>query len=462
MRRIVLSLALFVSFSIAQAGQPDAKEGVAPEDAKFTPGKEVKVADASSGACGYYVVWTPKNYTPDREWPTILCLHGKTGSPTTWPFKEASDGKDYIIIGFDYKTKDEPAPAIDMENIKKIRTFVETKLKINSKLVLMGGFSLGGWSTSSFSHSYIDKLAAIAIMGAGGTPASKIKGKPVFIGVGENDQYNKDAKAANEAYKSRGADVTFTEFPGLGHSADPQNKVLKEWLLKVGPQNQMMASLALAKAAEKAGILGQAYTLYASTGAMSGGEEAAATAKAIGDVAEKLLADADTAMKAKKYADAAKIFTNVNTTYAGSTFAEKAAAQLKFISGDAGVKADIEQAKLDAKADAMEALAVAAEKSKEYARALTTYENYLQQFPKATRFAEVKAHVESLKSDTSIQKSAKSQSAERDCKSWLATADSYIKNNMAASAKPYLQKIVDQYGDTDWAATAKKRMAELK
>jgi hypothetical protein len=34
--------------------------------------------------------------------------------------------------------------------------------------------------------------------------------------------------------------------------------------------------------------------------------------------------------------------------------------------------------------------------------------------------------------------------------SWLATADSYIKNNMAASAKPYLQKIVDQYGDTDW------------
>src|ERR1043165_2971179 len=269
MRSTVLSLVAlaFLSFS-TQAGQAAAKEGVTPDQAKFTPGQEVKITDPESGAAGYYVVYVPKNYTPDREWPTILCLHGKTGSPTTGPFREASEGKDYIIIGFDYKTKDEPNPAIDMENIKKIRTFVETKLKINSKLVIMGGFSMGGWSTSSFSHSYIDKLAGLAIMGAGGQPASKIKGKPVFIGVGENDQYNKDAKECQKVYTAKGADVTFTEFPGLGHATDPPNKVRKEWLVKVGPQNAMMASLAQAKAAEKAGKIGQAYNLYESTGKM--------------------------------------------------------------------------------------------------------------------------------------------------------------------------------------------------
>ncbi|HLX62880.1 MAG TPA: hypothetical protein VKX17_16510 [Planctomycetota bacterium] len=459
MRSFFATLVLVLSAS-AFAGQPDA--GVAPDQAKFTPGKEVKITDPESGACGYYVVYTPKNYKDDREWPAILCLHGKTGSPTTWPFKDATDGKDYIIIGYDYKTKDEPNPAIDMENIKKIRALVETKLKINSKLVLMGGFSLGGWSTSSFSHSYIDKLAGIAIMGAGGQPAAKIKGKPVFIGVGENDQFNKDAKAARDVYIAKGADVTFTEFPGLGHSADPNNKALKEWLLKVGPQNQMMASLALAKAADKAGKIGEAFNLYSATGKMSGGEEAAARAKAIGDEAEKKIADADALIKSKKYGDAAKILTQVAETYAGAPFAATATATIQKINTDPSILADIEQAKLDAKADALEAIALSAEKAKEYAKALTQYENYLTQFTKATRFTTVRAHVDELKSNPSIMKSATIQSAERDCKSWLATADSYIKNNMADSAKPYLQKILDKYGDTEWASAAKKRMAELK
>src|SRR5205823_15094555 len=111
-------------------------------------------------------------------------------------------------------------------------------------------------------------------------------------------------------------EVTFEEFPGLGHACDVNDKALKEWLLKVGPQNQMMASLAAAKAADKAGKMGEAFKLFSATGTMSGGEEAAARAKASGDEAEEKLADADALMKSKKYGEAAKILASVADVYA--------------------------------------------------------------------------------------------------------------------------------------------------
>src|SRR3982751_1254399 len=102
--QILLSLFVLVAFTVSAAGD----DGVAPEDAKFTPGKEVKVLDPESGAAGYYVVYTPKDYKPENPMPLILCYHGKTGSPTSWPFKDLTDGHGYIIIGFDYQEKDQP------------------------------------------------------------------------------------------------------------------------------------------------------------------------------------------------------------------------------------------------------------------------------------------------------------------------------------------------------------------
>ena len=55
-----------------------------------------------------------------------------------------------------------------------------------------------------------------------------------------------------------------------------------------------------------------------------------------------------------------------------------------------------------------------------------------------------------------------SQIADRECRSWLALADSYIMNDGADEAKPILQKILDKYGKTSWAEDAKKRLAKMK
>ena len=174
------------------------------------------------------------------------------------------------------------------------------------------------------------------------------------MAVGEKDDANKNAQGTSDAYKAKGQEVTFEEFAGLAHNVDTNDKPLKDWLLKWGPHNGMIASLNLAKAAEKAGKLGEAYNLYIATSKMSGGEEATALAKAISDPAEKKLADADAALAAKKFADAVKLYLAVAQTYQGTPFAEKAKSQFTQIETDPAIKAQIDQAKLDARAQAIE------------------------------------------------------------------------------------------------------------
>jgi pimeloyl-ACP methyl ester carboxylesterase len=454
-----------VSALSARAADPAA--GTPPDQAAFAPGKETKILDPKTGGLGWYVVYVPKDYNPEREWPTLFCYHGKNGDPTTWPIKQATDGAGYIIVGMEYINREGTNDAKeDIENLTRIRTYVASKLRVNSKLVFMGGFSQGGWSTSKFSNLYMDQLAGLLIMGAGGSPNEKavplLKGKPVFVGIGELDDANKNAKLARDAYTAKGADVTFEEFKGLGHTADVKDQVLQDWLLKWGPHNQMIASLAVAKAAEKAGKLGEAYNLYLATSKMQGGQEAADLAKVISDAAEKKLAGAQAAIAAKRYPDAVKTLVPFEKLYAASTFAEQAATIVQQIRTDPAIKAEIDQAKIDATADAVQAQAQSAEKAKDFARALSLYEAYVVQYPKAARFAEVKAHYEELKANPAITASAKTQAADRECKGWLSTADNYINNNMTDKAKPYLQKILDKYADTTWGAEAKKRLAAIK
>ena len=458
-----LIVASLCAGSVFAAGD---KDGVKAELATFSPGKETKINDPDTGGLGYYCVWVPTGYTPEREWPLIICYHGKNGNPTIWPFKDLTDGQNYIILGMEYLDRESPNAEKDVANLKRIHKFVSGKLRINPKLQFMGGFSQGGWSTSSFSNLYIDQLAGLIIMGSGGSPGEKakpvLKGKPVFIGIGEKDPANPEAKKSKDAYTNVTANVTFEEFKGLEHQVDTKNKPLKEWLLKWGPQNQMIAAMTQAKAIEKSGKLGEAYNHYIQVAKMPGGQEAGELAKLISEPAEEKLASADKALADRKYPDAVKLYVAVQSMYAGSPFAEKAKSKIDQIQTDPAIKAEIEQAKLDAKADAIEAGAQGAEKAKDYVRALTLYESYVAQFPKAAHFAAVKKHLDELKADKTIISSAKSQGADRECKGWMSTADNYLTNNMGDKAKPYLQKIIDKYGDTEWAIEAKKKIESIR
>ncbi len=166
--------------------------------------------------------------------------------------------------------------------------------------------------------------------------------------------------------------------------------------------------------------------------------------------AKKLVAE-------KQYLKAVTTLRQLTVTKPGTDIAKQAADRLKALRDDPAIGQSI----IDAEADAFEGRCVAAEKKKDYLLAIKLYEQYVGQFPKASRFAKVKATLESLKSDKAIQAAIKTAQVDADCRGWMSLADNYAKAGLNEKARQYLSRIIDKYGDTDWAAKARTRLAEI-
>jgi len=338
-----------------------------------------------------FVVYVPQDYTPERapdfaptesgqvgmfHWPVIFCYHGVGGSATTWPFQQITHGEGFIIVGMNYATE-VYSHGLGRERIGPEQAFfaealsiVSSQLNINPKMVFMGGYSQGGYSTTILGEQLLDQLAGLIILGASRSyvdryppPAKQIQGKPIFIGVGENDERKPQVKETVQIYKDWGADVTFEEWPGTRHGDEPKETKLLDWLLANGPLKDIESKLTTARQAEKAGKLGEAFTLYHQVSELSQNYgtciEATEAAEKLTQQAEKQLAEAE-AVGQESYIEADKLLTQIAKVYAGSVFEERARQQKKTL--------------LNAKADALEAKAVAAEKAMDYKKALQLYE----------------------------------------------------------------------------------------
>ena len=440
-------------------------------DAKFEPGKDIQIDDPATGGAGFYIVALPSDYDPSRPWPTIVSYHGANQKPSSWPFKAITGNMGFIVIGMEYL--DPPVgkqvPVKEVANLKRILTALNDKIKIDKKLMFIGGFSQGGFQTCPNSDLTTDVWAGIIIFGAGrggGPKNPALAGKPVLIAAGENDPYVKNAQDAVKYYTAQKSDVTWVSFEGKAHEVDTGRKELKEWLFTNGPQKQAKQILEAAKAAEKAGKIGEAHKLFAQAAATPDAGDVGAAAKtaaeAIATRADKLLADAAAAIATKKYADAVKTFLAVSREFALSTFADKAAARIKEISTDPTIQGEIAQATLDQRADAAEAVGKTAEDKKDYAAAIRVYERYLIDYAKATRLPQVKTHLDALKADKTLLAHASADDAEKACRGDFQFAEAYIKNGHPEQAVPLLQAIIAKYPTTDWATKAKARLAEIK
>jgi tetratricopeptide (TPR) repeat protein len=166
--------------------------------------------------------------------------------------------------------------------------------------------------------------------------------------------------------------------------------------------------------------------------------------------AEKMVAD-------KQYVQAVAALGKLASARPDTEIAKKAAERLKALQDDPATS----QAILDAQADAFESRCLAARDKKDYVLAITLYEQYVDRFPTASRLAKVKADLESLKADKTIQATVKASQADADCKGWMAMANNYAAAGMNAKAREYLTRIVDKYGDTEWATKAREKLARL-
>jgi len=462
------------------------------------PGQETQVKDRRSGPAGYYVVYVPPDYTPKRLWPAIFCYHGKGGRPTTFPYRESTEGKDFVIIGMDYFWNSmDTSSKIDRDvaTVRQMAPDLVKRLNLDPEQLFIAGNSAGGFLASGIAEATPSLWAGLIVLGAGryyhlhhrpvlprigptpswpspGAGVAPSKGvagfatKPVYIGVGERDTNHQFAEWAAKSYREMGARVTVETYRGAGHGIYPKSTVLKEWLQSNGPLKQANASALKGRTAESAGQLGEAYQKYLRASSLAGAPqisaEAARAVERLTKAAQAQLAAADDAVAGKRYDDAVGILSRLAASYRGSEFGNRAGSRLKAIRSDPDIQDEAKQAKQNARALALEKKARQAEEAKDYLTAMTLYARYVAAFKDADRYPIVKAHFESLKADPKVQAAYRKQKAERDCRNWLDLADNLLKAGKTEKAKAYLQKILDTYGNTEWADQAKERLAKLK
>ena len=371
-------------------------------DAELLPGKEVRITAPKTGKT--FLLYVPVDYTDKRPFPVLFYYHGYRGTATTGMFRHITKGEGFIVVGMNYATDLYYNKLLPTETAKEKIFFdealelISTRLNVAKGYIFMGGYSQGGYSTTVLGEQLLDRLAGRIVLGAGRRdvdmnppPAELIRGHPVFYGAGElDDPHYQRAKRASQLYTEWGADVTFEGWENETHSLSPQwstKTKMQEWLIAYGPMKQIESGFEKAQTAEKDSKLGEAFTLYTQIAEILPDTKLCRTAK---KSATRLATEAETKLEQlkdqfdkKPYAEVTKALTDFRETYNHSIFAVRATQLLSEL--------------LNAKADALESRALAAEAEKNYARALQLYELYLTYFTEAERYTAVQKHVKDLK-----------------------------------------------------------------
>ncbi|MBA3708709.1 MAG: hypothetical protein H0W83_07825 [Planctomycetes bacterium] len=214
-------------------------------DERLAAGQEGKL---EIPGCGFpCVISVPSDYVSGTRLPLILFMHGSGGSPTTWPFKDATGGKGSFIVGLSYGAladagaggiKTDPASSVAMAAfIDQVREQVDRTYGIDQKRVMLTGLSMGGWGVNfyGFQKAALGRYRGYAIIAAGARSEADLtiaKGLPVLVLNGEQDPNLPTAKAGMPLLEKAGAIAKQVIIPGQGHvPANPtMNVPLKSWL----------------------------------------------------------------------------------------------------------------------------------------------------------------------------------------------------------------------------------------
>lgn len=424
-RCVAFLAALWCSIACAQtkpsarapARKPPAK-AEAPAKAevpalRFQIGQETQIEQPGL-VDGHFILYVPRDYTPDRAWPVIFCYHGINQSAKVWPFKELTEGKEFIVIGMSYTVKNGADADREFESLVRIGKLVAGTLNVNPRRIFIGGFSLGGMWTYRISAKDPTMFAGVAAFGMSGGPGSSPpaawQGKPVLVAHGETDQYCQKIQDTLDAYGRVGAQLTHEVFPGQGHTVDTNNQVCKKWFRDNGPRRALQVDLEAARAVEKAGKLGAALKMYEAIAKIESTDElvqaAKDAAKALAESADKKFAEVEEAVDAQKLPAAIKTLQTIERMWAGTPNAEKARARRTELHNTAKDEAKPAPARADTPADAAKRM-------------------------------------------------------EKECKAWTSMADGYIKAGAKSKAKPILQRIIDTYPDSPYAAAARRKLAGI-
>ena len=183
------------------------------------------------GARGGVSLYVPEDYSPDREWPLVIALHGGAGSGRSFLWSWLRDARSHGVIlaaptaiG---QTWALTGPDVDTPNLARIVDWVSERWTLDPRRRLLTGMSDGGTFSyvsglepgSPFTH-LAPAAAAFHPMLAQMADPDRLAGLPIHIAHGTLDWMFPVAMAreAERALRAAGADVTYRELPDLAHT----------------------------------------------------------------------------------------------------------------------------------------------------------------------------------------------------------------------------------------------------
>ncbi len=178
-----------------------------------------------------YSLYVPENYTPAREWPLIICLHGAygRGDHHIWSWLRAAKSKGYLLLS--PKSLDVTwsimQPPRDVNSVTGMFEEVCRTYAVDQGRVFLSGLSDGGTFTYLMGLSRPRMFAGIAPVAADfhGMMDEMLRRKqgielPIHIIHGAQDHiFPVDSIRKGHALLTRmGYQATYEELPDWGHS----------------------------------------------------------------------------------------------------------------------------------------------------------------------------------------------------------------------------------------------------
>ena len=196
------------------------------------------------GSRGGYSLYVPEYYTPDREWPLVMALHGGSGNGRNFLWSWLRDARSFGVIliaptatGSTWALMGDDT---DTPNLVRILDSVCARWNIDPKKMLMTGMSDGGTfcyvsgldGASPFTHLAPVSATFHPLM-AEMVDADRLRGLPIHIVHGRLDWMFpvQVARQTQQALSAAGANVTYREIDDLSHTYPREmNAAILKWL----------------------------------------------------------------------------------------------------------------------------------------------------------------------------------------------------------------------------------------
>ena len=178
-----------------------------------------------------YSLYVPEYYTPDKDWPLIVCLHGGygRGDDYIWTWLRPAKSKGYVLLS--PKSTDVTwsvlRPPVDIKSIRAMFDEVCETYAIDRSRVYLSGLSDGGIYTYLLGLDQAELFAGIAPIAGELSPATDtmLRQKqgidvPIHVIHGVHDFIFpvQSVRSSNELLEHIGYKVKYTELPDWSHA----------------------------------------------------------------------------------------------------------------------------------------------------------------------------------------------------------------------------------------------------